>query len=260
MRSYQVAWTVFIVALSMLAYGTPVRAHDEPEQTRSNIEGGIICDTLEQVKDYIHKPAMLSPGCGRLVGMRPATVTMLPDYIFNGLRFHMTQYEFNADVPWGVPIQFGFWGQPEPVVTPAKVTKINHAQQLVIGKTYPVTNWLVCRTEEAADDVMLGSQTSTEEYFIRLRTWERTPTADGYPTCGTARGQWAMVITELRYTLQVEDSDGEEITLWVVQAEFANTQHTVNFFSWTPLRVVTPEEAESDDGKKAEGWGGIKPT
>jgi len=108
-----ILFTAILVAIGFGGYNF-ANAHEEPQQNRMTLGGGIICDKYEDVLAYIHNPTGFPPSCGRLMGQRIATVTMLKDYIYYGLRFHMAQYEFEGIVPWGVPIQFGFFGNPEP--------------------------------------------------------------------------------------------------------------------------------------------------
>ena len=118
MRKLRITIAV-VVGLSMAAIAGIAKAHDDPEVLNMNIGGGMICDKLEQVVEFIEGAQQSFPeGCGRLMGTRDATITLLPDHIRDGKAWHLAQYEFKGDVPWGVPIQFGVWGRQTPTDLP----------------------------------------------------------------------------------------------------------------------------------------------
>ena len=105
-----------IVGLSVVAIAGVARGHNEPVQIRVNLTGGIVCDTLQLVESRIraYPKRETSEGCGVLSSeggtAKTVIVTHLPDFIHNGLIYHMAQYEFEGYVSWGKPVQFGFFG------------------------------------------------------------------------------------------------------------------------------------------------------
>ena len=87
-----------------------------PSMTRAEtpgyINGGLICDTLEDAISYIQGEE--APTCGTLVIPTLAVVIELAPFEHDGLIFLMTQYDFLEPVSWGVQTQYGFWGAPQP--------------------------------------------------------------------------------------------------------------------------------------------------
>ena len=77
------------------------------------IKGGYICNSPEQLLALIETKGQVQiDGCGTLNVAFPANVVLYDIYDSSGLRFALARYEFMVDVPWGVPVQYGFWGPP----------------------------------------------------------------------------------------------------------------------------------------------------
>lgn len=75
------------------------------------IEGGLICDTPEEVLTFLNSNGTeLPPGCGRLAIAHVATVHLTKVHEVNGLRFALARYDFIK--PGTIWTQYGYWGQP----------------------------------------------------------------------------------------------------------------------------------------------------
>ena len=103
-----------ILTTIFLVFGFSAYADEPITSPPMFLEGGLICDTLEQAVHNIENPETFSEGCGLLAKPIVGTVTILGVFDHNGLRFHLARYEFVGDNGFN-PIQYGFWGVPTPV-------------------------------------------------------------------------------------------------------------------------------------------------
>lgn len=77
------------------------------------VGGGVICDDINGVIEYIENPEKLPANCGVLRGMALATITKQGEYHHKMWKFNLVRYDFVNQGP-GIPtVQYGFFGQPE---------------------------------------------------------------------------------------------------------------------------------------------------
>lgn len=88
----------------------------------SVMSGGMICDTLGEVYDYIEAaatsdPSLHPPGCGRL--MQPMTMTWQVIELYEAHHFRFVLVRFLLHTEVGPVAQFGIWGAPQQIDAPA---------------------------------------------------------------------------------------------------------------------------------------------
>lgn len=108
------------VALALSAVVMPSTTVAEEYLTFDTIlaGGALICDKPDSVVTFLESNGTERlPDCGRLMTQKgtPATVTIIEPYVWHDRTFYVAMYQFDNNVPWGVPIQYGFWagGLPE---------------------------------------------------------------------------------------------------------------------------------------------------
>lgn len=106
------AGTLFLTA--------PVFAEEGPTSGVRPLNGGIICDDLDQVRTLLETRTRVE-GCGQLRTSRgvPGTVTLLGEFEANGHIFMLARYNFVVPTPWN-QVQYGWWGRPVPVEAEAE--------------------------------------------------------------------------------------------------------------------------------------------
>ena len=81
----------------------------------SRLSGGIICDTLEDIVNFVEGND--APTCGKLMSPFVGTHTFLGKYEAEGYTFDIVRYDFLEAVPF-ISVQYGWWGTPVPVYKP----------------------------------------------------------------------------------------------------------------------------------------------
>ncbi len=96
------------IALSIVATTSLAEEISAP----MTLNGGIICDTLDDVIALLEKEP--APTCGRLMSAHIGTVTHVAEYEANGLMFNLVRFDFAN--PLNFPkIQYGWFGKPQAV-------------------------------------------------------------------------------------------------------------------------------------------------
>lgn len=110
-RAFKLACAAVLgfIALFFLIGPAPAEEVTSPPMI---IQGGIICDTIEEVKVFIDSKGVETPeGCGVLRSGALATVTLLEKYESNNYGFAIARYDFLTP-PLAEQPQYGFWGNP----------------------------------------------------------------------------------------------------------------------------------------------------
>lgn len=82
--------------------------------------GALICDYPESVLSLLEVQGATVPAdCGQFQTQTgaPVLVTIMGSYEIAGITYLVSRFMFLVEVPWGNPIQYGFWGGdiPKPV-------------------------------------------------------------------------------------------------------------------------------------------------
>lgn len=112
----------YLIALCLALWGTTTTAEDYISFDTRIGAPTFICDKPDSVLAFLDSDGMTRlPDCGNLVGRVawPVTVTIIEPYEYDGRTFYIAQFAFAGDVPWGVPIQYGFWAGDVPDLEPA---------------------------------------------------------------------------------------------------------------------------------------------
>lgn len=112
------------LATLFVGVATIATAQEEPVSQTLPIAGGVICDTQEQVVDTISNTEengslSMVDGCGVLRIPLLAEVVLLGEYQTNKSRFMLAEYNFKPN-PFGLYVQYGWWGFPQPLVQQSK--------------------------------------------------------------------------------------------------------------------------------------------